>query len=213
VFIKRKIVVENNIRIARQLIRLAKELVGRATFTDGIGEDSDNSNALYDKQLKQIIKKLYPNNVAKSIVMSCGYYKRYPLKGTMGNGNIILQYAADPNKKVFVITALVSERHRVMLSDLRDIANLYQFLKKQVDDGYKIVTSCNTYSIPFLAVFAKKNGFYFNAKEPQYEFGDTGDTRDVSRECVVMKEKPDNAPEDNVEQFSKDRKNLDEIMK
>ena len=204
----------DNIKIAKQLIGMARELVGKAKFTDGLGEDSDNSNAKYNAQFEKIIRELYPDHVAKTIIM-CGRNldRSYPVKGTMGNGNIILKYVADPESKRFIIMALNSVAHHVKPSDTRDIINLYKFLKKQVEDGYVILTDCNTYSIPFLAAFAKNNGYWFNADEPRYEFGNTGDERDISRACVVMKHKPSYAPDSNADEFTKDRKNLDNTVR
>ena len=206
---------EQNIKIAKQLIGLAKELVGRATFTDGLGEDSDNSNDKYDKQYFDIIKKLYPQNMVDTIQMSDENCRRFfPIRGTMGNGNLVLKYYADRRRKQLIIMALVAEKHRLVPSDVKDLMNLYKFLKKQVEDGYVILTDCNTYSITFLATFAKKNGYYFHADRSRDPFMGRGvnDEKNMSRQCVCCKNPPPYAEENNVDEFTKDRNNLDKLV-
>ena len=205
---------DRNIRIAKSLVRIAMELVGRARFTDGLGEDSDNTNAKYDAQYERIVRELYPNNVAETIIM-CGHGLDYhmPIKGTMGNGNIVLKYNADPRMKELIIQALVSEKHRITPADTRDIINLYKFLKKQVDDGYAIETDCNTHSIPFLSTFAKKNNYHFHAGPARMEFGDTGDEGDLSRMCICCRRDDPRAHGiDNADRFTRERPNLDRMV-
>ena len=152
----------------------------------------------------------YPQDVVHRIVMSGhGLDRAMPIHGTMGNGNIVLKYYADPYEKRFIIEALVSERHRIMPSDTRDIISLYNFLKKQVEDGYTILTDCNSYSITFLASFARKNGYYFHAGRERNMFGPTGDPRDKSRFCICCKDKPSGQGANNADQFTKDRPALE----
>lgn len=202
-----------NVKVAKELVKLARNLVG-SKFTDGLGEDSDNTNEQYDAQYEQIVRELYPHNVASTIIMSGhGLDYHLPVKGTMGNGNLILKYYADPRRKLLIIQALVSQKHKIQPSDTRDLINLYKFLKKQVEDGYTIVTDCNEHSITFLATFAKKNHYYFHAGESHNMFGETGDSRDRSRECICCKNAPRNHEnDDNADAFSRNRPNLDRLI-
>lgn len=204
---------DSRTHIARRLVGMARELVGMAKFTDGLGEDSDNTNAQYDAQYERIVRELYPRNVAETIIM-CGHGLDFhlPIKGTMGNGNIVLKYYADPRRKQLILQALVSEKHKIQPSDARDIINLYKFLKKQVDNGYTIVTDCNTHSITFLATFAKKNNYYFHAGDARMEFGETGDAGDMSRFCICCKNAPHGRDDNNADEFSKERPNLDKLV-
>ena len=202
-----------NIRIAKRLVALAKELVGMARFTDGLGEDSDDSNAKYDRQYERIVRSLYPRGMAETIIMGGRMLEmQLPIHATMGNGNIVLKYYADKRAKQLIIEALVSEKHRLMPSDTRDIIELYNFLKKQVEDGYTIMTDCNTYSITFLATFARKNGYYFHAGEARVPPGGNGNSRDMTRMCICCKEKPDYSEDDNSDEFTKERQNLDRLV-
>ena len=214
----------DNIRIAKQLVGMARELLGRAKFTDGIGEDSDNSNMKYDREYENIIRELYPDQYANFIIMSGHQYDRmFPKHGTMGNGNLILKYCVNERRKEMLLLGLASKEHRIRRSDVVDLMSLYKTLKEQViEKGYKILADCNEHSKTFLATFAKKNGYYFYAEEPRFMGGNND--MDASAMCVCSKEKltspfmPTGVPmpfypgEDNADKFTKDRKNLDKII-
>ena len=214
----------NNVKIAKQLIGMARELVGRATFTDDLGEDSDNSNAKYNRQYEKIVRELFPDMVAKMIIMSGRMSEQmFPVHGTMGNGNIVLKYAVDEDHKSIFLMALVAEKHHIMPSDMRDIANLFKLLKKKVEDGYVLLADCNEQSVTFLSSFAKKNGYYCNIGESRNMMEMYGiPEKYYTRMCVVAKEKISEVDigmgrthrpgEDNKNDFSKERPNIEKMM-
>lgn len=210
---------ERNTRVAKQLIRIARELVSMAKFTDGLGEDSDNSNSANDRQYEEILHTLYPDDVAQGLI-SMGYGVDNASRmsgghqGTMGNGNMYMKYETFPRDKTFVIMGFVSKENHLTENDKQDVYNLFKFLEEQVENGYTITTGCNRYSLPFLTAFAKKNGYYFNAGQEYNEFGNADlNDNNLSRNCICRKRKPTDRDNGNLDQlFSTDSK-LDRVQR
>ena len=134
---------ERNTRIAKQLIRIARELVSMARFTDGLGEDSDNSNSANDAQYEEILHTLYPDDVAQGLIsmghgidsasrMSGGH------QGTMGNGNMYMKYETFPRDKTFVIMGFVSKENHLTENDKQDVYNLFKFLSFRTDVSSRV---------------------------------------------------------------------------
>ena len=186
-----------NVRIAKELVKLAKSLVA-ARFSDGLGEDTGteeegNTNSLNDRQYNEVLEKLYPMGIARSLInMGEGLDRNARRSGghaaTMGNGNMYMKYEAFPREKQFIIMGFVSKARHLSEQDKEDVYNLFKFLERQVEDGYEIRTGCNRYSLPFLVAFAKKNGYYFMGGSEYNEFGNAGlNENNLSRDCVVRK--------------------------
>lgn len=191
----------SNVKIARELVRIAKSLVGMARFTDGLGEDTGteeegNTNAINDSKYEEILEGLYPHGIAQNII-DMGKRVDYQVdmtgghKGTLGNGNLYLKYEAFSRKKQFIIMGFVSKKHKMTPEDKEDICHLFDFLHDVVEKGYAIVTSCNRFSLPFLKKFAEINHYHFANRDEMDEFGNSGmSDNNLSKECMVSKNGP-----------------------
>lgn len=189
---------KNRIKIARELVKLAKELVSRSTFKDWDGQDTGtrgfNDEESAGGSYEQILRDRYKNSpdVAETIIDMGGRMDRHTelsggRKGTMYNGNMVLKWNAFQNAKKLIIMAFVSKKSKITRSDVPDIINMFGFLKKYVEQGYAIFTDCNMNSIQFLATFALWNKYYFHAGEAKMEFSEIGDDREKSRNCICAK--------------------------
>lgn len=203
---------KNRIKIARELVRLAKEIVSMSRFTDWDGQDTGtkgvNRNPDADKSYKEILHKRYKDNpdVAELLVDMGDKMDRHVdlsggKKGTMYNGNMVLKWCLFPTIKQLAILGFVSKKDKITKSDVPDVINMFGFLKKYVEQGYAIFTDCNSHSIHFLATFALWNKYYFHAGEKRIVFGETGDDKDNSRCCVCAKRDMGYGPS-NAEQFT-----------
>lgn len=195
---------ERNAKIARQLIGLAKELVSMSKFSDGLGEDSDNSNSANDAQYEEILKQLYDAGIAGRIINE-GHSldSMAEHKGTMGNGNLFMKYETVGN--TFIIMGLVSKRksfarkgdmkkkedRKLYEQDKQDIRDLFKFLEKQVNDGYVISTSCNRFSLVFMKGFYELHkGEYqisYSGERDAYGMSSKHGTNNMSKMISVWK--------------------------
>ena len=146
---KEDLSMDRNAKIAKDLVKMARELVAMSRFTDEIGQDTgtddeQNTNSANDRQYEEILRKLYPNSIAQNLInmgrnLDIGAMHG-GLKGTMGNGNMYLKYNAFPREKKFIIMGFVSKASHLTEQDKQDVYNLFKFLEKQVENGYTIVT-------------------------------------------------------------------------
>lgn len=203
---------KNRIKIARELVKLAKDIVSMSTFKDWDDKDTGangfNRNPDADKAYEQILRDRYKDHpdVAELLVDMGDKMDRATdfyggKKGTMYNGNMVLKWNLFPKEKHLTILGFVSKKNQITKSDVPDVINMFGFLKKYVEQGYVILTDCNSRSIPFLATFALWNNYYFHAGEERMEFGDTGDDKDNSRHCVCAKRDMGYGPS-NAEKFT-----------